>query len=165
RFVDRTGVNAPRGWSGGSFPSGQDEHPVVGVTWYEAQAFAGWAGKQLPTLAQWRRAAVGVAASESYPWGGDATSAEQRANFGTSGSRPVGSYPSGLSPFGCTDMAGNAKEWVGDGNGSGRYAVVGGSWMDPSYMFELSHLEWFDAAYTNEAIGFRLIRDAPRETP
>ena len=162
KLVDRTGVNAPRGWSGGAFPRDQGNHPVVGVTWYEAQAFARWMGKQLPTLAQWRRAAVGDA-QESYPWGGDATSAEQRANFSMSGTRPVGSFGNGLSPFGCADMAGNAEEWLRDSRGSEQHAVVGGSWMDPSYMFELSHLEWFDAAYSNEAIGFRLVADAPKE--
>ena len=162
KLVDRTGVNAPRGWSGGAFPRGQGDHPVVGVTWYEAQAFARWSGKHLPTVAQWRRAAVGDA-RESYPWGPDSTTAEQRANFGTSGTRPAGSYPSGLSPFGCADMAGNVREWVRDAREAGRHGVIGGSWMDPSYMFELSHLEWFDAGYSNEAIGFRLVADVPKE--
>ncbi|HET7712420.1 MAG TPA: bifunctional serine/threonine-protein kinase/formylglycine-generating enzyme family protein [Thermoanaerobaculia bacterium] len=162
KMVDQTGVHAPRSWSDGAFPRGLGEHPVVGVNWYEAQAFARWAHKQLPSLAQWRRAAVG-SMRDVYPWGGDATTAEQRANFDMNGTRPVGSYPSGLSPFGCADMAGNAEEWLRDEKEGERHAVAGGSWMDPSYMFELSHVEWFDAAYSNEAIGFRLVSDVPGE--
>jgi hypothetical protein len=163
-MVDRTGVHAPRSWSGGAFPADQGEHPVTGITWYEAEAFALWSGQQLPTLAQWRRAAVGDS-KNGFPWGIDSTSAERRANFSMVGTRPVGSYPSGLSPFGSADMAGNVREWLLDHREGERHAVIGGSWMDPSYMFELSHLEWFDPGYSNEAIGFRLVANSVEETP
>ena len=159
KLVDRTGVHAPRGWSGGTYPDGQTEHPVTGITWYEAEAYARWAGKQLPDLAQWRRAALGDS-RETFPWGGDVGNTPGRANFGLEGTRPVGSHPSGLSPFGLYDMAGNAREWLRDRQNGERHAVIGGSWMDPSYMFELSHVEWFDPGYANEAFGFRLVTDA-----
>ena len=159
KLVDRTGVHAPRGWSGGTYPAGRGEHPVTGITWYEAEAYARWAGKQLPDLKQWRRAALGDS-RETFPWGRDVRSTFDRANFSLEGTRPVGSYPSGLSPFGCYDMAGNAREWLRDRQNGERHAVIGGSWMDPSYMFELSHVEWFDPGYANEAFGFRLVTAA-----
>ena len=162
KIVDRTGVHAPRSWSGGAFPQDQADYPVTRINWYEAQAFARWSGKQLPTLAQWRRAAVGDAAG-GFPWGVDARSAEQRANFSLVGTQPVGLYPSGLSPFGCADMAGNVSEWLRESKDGERRAVIGGSWMDPSYMFELSHVEWFNPGYSNEAIGIRLVMDVPKE--
>jgi formylglycine-generating enzyme required for sulfatase activity len=57
-------------------------------------------------------------------------------------------------------MAGNVREWLLMQRDDRRRAVTGGSWMDPSYMFELSHVEWFDPGYSNEAIGFRLVMDA-----
>jgi formylglycine-generating enzyme required for sulfatase activity/predicted Ser/Thr protein kinase len=162
RLVDRTGVHAPRGWSGGTYQPDQAEHPVTGITWYEADAFARWSGKQLPDAARWRRAAMGES-HESFPWGSDIRSQEERANFGLEGTRPVGSYPSGLSPVGCYDMAGNVREWLRDRQNGERRAVIGGSWMDPSYMFELSHIEWFDPGYANEAFGFRLVMDTGDE--
>jgi formylglycine-generating enzyme required for sulfatase activity/predicted Ser/Thr protein kinase len=159
KLIDRTGVHAPRGWSGGTYPAGQADHPVTGITWYEAEAYARWAGKQLPDMAHWRRAALGDS-RETFPWGRDVRSTQDRANFSLEGTRPVGSHPSGLSPFGCYDMAGNAREWLRDRQNGERHAVIGGSWMDPSYMFELSHVEWFDPGYANEAFGFRLVTDA-----
>jgi formylglycine-generating enzyme required for sulfatase activity len=54
-------------------------------------------------------------------------------------------------------MAGNVREWLSDGRPDLKHAVAGGSWMDPAYMFEISHLEWFDPGYANEAIGLRLV--------
>lgn len=159
KLVDRTGVPAPRSWSGGTYPSGRGDYPVTGISWYEAHAFARWAGKALPSLAQWRRAALGDS-RDTLPWGGDVRGTYERANFSLEGLRPVGSYPSGLSPFGCYDMAGNAREWLSDRQNGERRAVTGGSWMDPSYMFELSHVEWFDPGYSNEAFGFRLMTDS-----
>ena len=160
-FVDRTGLPGPRSWSGGSFPEGKGDHPVVGVSWYEATAYARWLGKELPTREQWWRAALGDARG-AFPWGNDVKTAEVRANFGLVGTRPVGSYPLGVSPFGCFDMAGNVREWLRDPAPDGALrSVVGGSWEDPAYMFELSHMESFDPAFANQAIGFRLVRPVP----
>jgi hypothetical protein len=160
-FVDRTGLPGPRSWSGGSFTEGKGDHPVVGVSWYEATAYARWLGKELPTREQWWRAALGDARG-AFPWGNDVRTAEIRANFGLVGTRPVGSYPLGVSPFGCFDMAGNVREWLREpASDPALRSVVGGSWEDPAYMFELSHTEAFDPAFANQAIGFRLVRPLP----
>ncbi len=161
RLVDRTGTPGPRMWSGGGFPEGKADHPVVGVSWYEAAAFAQWAGKELPTATQWWRAALGDGGGV-FPWGRDVRTVEQRANFGLIGTQPVGSHLAGVSPFGCFDLAGNVREWLRDTQpGTTRKIVVGGSWQDPVYMFEPSHAESFDRAFANEAIGFRCVRAAP----
>ena len=160
-FVDRTGLPGPRSWSGGSLPEGKETHPVVGVSWYEASAYARWLGKELPSREQWWRAALGDSGG-AFPWGNDVKSAEIRANFGLVGTRPVGSYPLGVSPFGCFDMAGNVREWLREPTPEpARRSVVGGSWEDPAYMFEISHTESFDPGYANNAIGFRLVRPVP----
>ena len=157
KLVDRTNLPGPRGWSGGAFPEAKARHPVSGVSWYEASAYARWVGKELPAHAQWWRAAMD-AHGEGFPWGTDAKTAESRANFGQVGTREVGAFPSGVSPFGCYDMAGNVREWLRDAQpGGSRYSVTGGSFLDPTYMFEPSHLEWFNPTYANEAMGFRLV--------
>ena len=162
RFVDRTGLPGPRTWTAGRFADGQATHPVVGVTWYEAAAYATWIGKALPTAAQWWRAALGDGIA-TYPWGRDGASVEVRANLEGTATRARGSMPLGMSPFGCEHMAGNAREWLADSTaGAARRIVVGGSWQDPSYMFERSHAESFFPGFTNDAIGFRLVRPLGR---
>jgi formylglycine-generating enzyme required for sulfatase activity len=159
-FVDRTGLPGPRSWSGGTFPEGRGDHPVASVSWYEARAFARWAGKELPTMAQWWRAALGDR-DRPFPWGGDLMTIDDRSNFGMVGSTPVDQHRFGLSPYGCYDMAGNVREWLQEQAADGRFSVLGGSWQDPTYMFSTPNVERFPPGLANEAVGFRLARPIP----
>jgi hypothetical protein len=161
RLVDRTGLPGPRGWNGGKFPDGKADHPVTGVSWYEAAAYARWAGGTLPTAAQWWRLAL-ADTKQPFPWGGDGATIDQRANFGLAGTTAVGSHPLGISPWGAHDLAGNVREWLLDAPpGSEQHVVVGGAWQDPSYMFEHSHAELFDPGFANDLIGFRIVKPLP----
>ena len=159
-FVDRTGLSGPRDWSGGSFPDGRRDYPVTSVTWYEAAAFARWSGKELPTVEQWWRAALGDRPAR-FPWGTDLRTIEERSNFSMIGTTRVGSFPFGVSPFGVHDMAGNVREWVVAEVTDDRMGVVGGSWQDPTYMFDRPNVESLAPSFSNEAVGFRLVRVLP----
>jgi formylglycine-generating enzyme required for sulfatase activity len=166
-FVDKTGLPGPRLWSGAKFPDGKGDHPVVGVSWYEATAYAQWARKRLPSQDEWWRAALG-AGEAPFPWGQDGATVDVRANFGLDGTKAVGSYPAGVSPYGCYDMAGNVREWLSDftvSAGRSRNVVAGGSWQDPSYMFEMAHMEHFDPSFASAAVGFRLAQSAATARP
>jgi eukaryotic-like serine/threonine-protein kinase len=160
-FTDRTGLPAPRGWSGQQPAQNLLDHPVTGVTWYEAAAYCRFRGSRLPTLFEWERAARDGEAARGpgiqLPWGyvGAREPAVDRANFDSSDIRPVGSYPFGVSPFGAHDMAGNAKEWIYNRSEAGR-AVTGGSYADPIYVF--SEVGSGDPAAASPVIGFRCAR-------
>lgn len=163
KFVDQTGHPAPRGWSGGLPPAGRADHPVVGVSWYEASAYARWAHKALPSWQQWWHAAVGED-GRHYPWGNAADDIGARANFSLLGTAPVGTMPLGLGPFGMADMAGNVREWLAEppaGGPADRRQVVGGGWADPLYMFEPSHAEAFPPDFAGDHIGFRCVSSSP----
>jgi formylglycine-generating enzyme required for sulfatase activity/predicted esterase len=123
-FRDAAGRPGPKDWTQGEYPKGQDEFPVTGVSWYEAAAFAEFAGKSLPTIYHWNRAAGPFSAASIVP----------ASNFGGAGVLPVGSKPD-MSPWGSYDMAGNAKEWIWNEADSGKRYVLGGGWDEPNYMF------------------------------
>jgi formylglycine-generating enzyme required for sulfatase activity/pimeloyl-ACP methyl ester carboxylesterase len=128
RFVDTTRRPGPATWELGNYPSGQDDYPVSGVSWYEAAAYANFVGKSLPTAFQWRFAAgllvVPLPFSDILDF----------SNFGRKGLAAVGSHL-GLGPWGTLDMAGNVKEWCWNEAYGGRM-ILGGAWNEPSYMYD-----------------------------
>ncbi|MEJ2515915.1 MAG: SUMF1/EgtB/PvdO family nonheme iron enzyme [Gammaproteobacteria bacterium] len=145
-FVDATGRPGPSTWRLGAFPDGQGDHPVTGVSWYEAAAFARWAEAELPTLHHWIHAA---APSTNF------SEILQRARFGGDGTVPVGSSHA-VGPYGTHDMAGNAFEWTASADGEGRRYAAGGAWDEPGYTFLLpAALDPYDRGANR---GLRLAR-------
>jgi formylglycine-generating enzyme required for sulfatase activity/pimeloyl-ACP methyl ester carboxylesterase len=130
-LIDKTGKAGPREWSHGTYPEGDADHPVTGVTWYEAAAYAAFRGKSLPTIFQWERAAKYGATNNflgvTMPWGLFEPPLTGRANLGPHGTVSVGSFEFGMSPFGCYEMAGNVSEWCRNETATG-FIACGGSW-------------------------------------
>ena len=158
RLTDRTGAVGPRGWSGSVFPTGLGNHPVSGVSWYEANAYCLWKGKRLPTVDQWWRAALG-AGDEPLPWGSEWETMSARANFEATAPVEVESLPLGVSPYGVFEMAGNVREWLRPESGDARTALsTGGSWQDPAYTFSSEWREDLPLALATETTGFRCVR-------
>jgi len=130
-FVDQTGRPGPSTWLGGVYPQGQGEYPVSGVSWYEAAAYAEYAGMSLPTAVHWNVARGAFTPMiDVYQLGGFAVLAPF-ANFGGEGTVPVGSLP-GVSVYGAYDMAGNVREWCWNQTPQGR-VIRGGAWDDNTY--------------------------------
>lgn len=159
-------------WLGGKPPNGLEEHPVVLVDWYDAYAYANWAGKRLPTENEWEIAAGGGRGIE-YPWGNNFD-----MQFCNIGNYPVkvGMFPLGASPWGVLDMAGNVAEWTAsmyepDPKDSklftGRFGqpiIKGGSWDDEAKSCRIANRNVYRSPlYRSTTVGFRCVSNtAPK---
>jgi formylglycine-generating enzyme required for sulfatase activity len=161
------------------------EFPVVGVTWYGADAYCRAVGRRLPTEAEWELAARGLD-GRIYPWGNDWDANRARTNFPPAlqpGPASVSSYPGGASPSGVFNMAGNVAEWVADwysfdyygrpeasmlnpkGPISGSVKVVrGGSWDAKPFFARSVHRQSWPPAESGSWIGFRCAADIATAT-
>ncbi|UCD25875.1 MAG: SUMF1/EgtB/PvdO family nonheme iron enzyme [Gemmatimonadota bacterium] len=145
-LVDRTGRRGPSTWEIGDYPIGQDDYPVTGVSWYEARAYARFAGRDLPTFHHWRNASRAFNA----PWLLPASNIDGESLAAVGHHRGVGRY-------GNLDLAGNAREWVFNAADDGTRYILGDAWDDASYgFFSAVHptAEPFNRSSSN---GFRLV--------
>lgn len=152
RFVAATGHPAPPHWPHGDPPPDRFDHPVVFVSWHDAQAYASWSGKALPTRTQWTKAAgPGI-----YPWGDDpSTSRCNVRDDRIGGTAPVGLFPAGVSAYGVHDLGGNVWEWCSTEVAPGRFALKGGAFTTPLNRAEVSVHHHGPASMRDGDIGFR----------
>jgi len=140
-FRDATGRLGPSTWEVGSYPEGKRNHPVSGVSWYEAAAYAEFVGNDLPTTSHWGAASRGNLDMISYLF-------YSMCNFSGKGPVPIGTTKA-ITQFGVYDMAGNLREWCWNASEKGR-CIRGGAWNDVHYMYgSITQADPFDRSSKN----------------
>jgi formylglycine-generating enzyme required for sulfatase activity len=154
------------------------DYPVIALKWSSADAYCTWAGRHLPTEAQWEKAAIGTD-GRIYPWGNELPkNTLLNFNRAVNDTARVGSYPLGASPYGAWDMAGNVNEWTADwyddtyyasspssnptGPATGQYKVLrGGSWISDVYVIRSADRHWLAPDTRDITVGFRCAATSP----
>lgn len=183
KFIDATGYKSPQHFENRNYPRGKVDHPVVFVSWTDAEKYCTWAGKRLPTDEEWEKAARG-SDGRNFPYGNEFdhnktngpvrwTQLKQEGD-----TTPVGAFEEGKSPYGVYDLSGNVWEWTASwyraypGNtrpsenyGDQNKTLKGGSWWDCSfYQCGISapayNRAFFLKGTKNKSFGFRCAKDA-----
>ena len=166
-FVEATKYPPPASWHNDNpkldkkFPLNCGDHPVVGVNCVDAEAYADWVGGRLPSFEEWERAARGND-DRTFPWGNEIDKPRcNTAEAGVGATTPVGTFPDGVSPFGCYDLLGNVWEWsLTWYDDDQKFRLVrGGAWYYNHEHASCTSYDFFSHDYAEFVIGFRVAFD------